>query len=485
MTNQPGSKASPINHATFFVLALLTLCFVVTANRPACAQMRTRQQRPNRTYINRGNQPQKQAPPRPYVPVGAATYIGGEGPDRASALAVLPSGEIIYAGKLTGNPYGVSMQPLLSGTTGAILKLDAHGDKVEALTKLGKNVTDVAVNASTSDIVASGNFGVAVLPAAMDRITWSKSDIGAVDKVAVGKDGHVAALTGTKVTLYDNTGEKVIDFSVDQDRVRDVAVNSTDHLVYVAGDSGSGPSIAYVEAYDYEGHLSWLDWGWKHTLVSAYPSDTYGYRLAVGKNGGLYFEGETHGIPTIFDQDAQSLTTQAPLVQTDAYNKPLQVAAGTTITFIAHLSGATGKLITGSFLLARKADGTALACRGQGGIDADSDGTIYVGGTCDSDDAGKARPTAADPITRAPNYTYVEILSADLGTRKLLTTWGDGETAGVASGYGTAAIAATASSGVADSPTGPLYTYSALQATPPHHLTGNMTCGFLATWSTK
>jgi hypothetical protein len=334
-------------------------------------------------------------------------------------------------------------------------------------------------------VAASGNFGVAVLPQTLDKVRWSKSDIGLVDRLSIGVDGHVAAVSGTKVTLYDGDGTKLTDFTVHQDRLRDVAIDSRKKLVYVAGDSGFSPSIAFLAAFDYSGKRQWLDWGFNRKEVTSYPSDTYAYHVAVGKDGGLYVEGETHGTSTIFKQDPRDVKKSATHVETDAYNSLYNVPTNTTITYIAHLSATDGKLLDNSFLLARKADGSALNCRGQGGIDVDSDGTIFAGGTCDGENKGKAKITPAHPIAEAPNYTYIAIIAKGMETRKLLTTWGDGQTAGVAVGYGTAAIVATASTNVEDSKTGPLYTYNAVQGAPPHKLTDGNSTGFLATWSTR
>ena len=72
----------------------------------------------------------------------------------------------------------------------------------------------------------------------------------------------------------------------------------------------------------------------------------------MGRDGKLYFGGESTGGDTIFAWDPKDITVRAPLVTGDAYSDPYN-AGRAQILFVARLKTDTGTLESGTEMVAR------------------------------------------------------------------------------------------------------------------------------------
>lgn len=407
----------------------------------------------------------------------AASNLGGGAGDAANAVDVGADCRIVVGGRFSTVPGpAVTLAP---GGAGTVLRLDPTGRSVVGVTRVAGTVEDLEVRRSTGDIAVATDGGVLLLDAQAAAVRW-RAD-GAATRVAVGDAGTVAALGGTTVRVFGADGAVRSTIRLAGRTVNDVAVDDRSGLVFVTGFSQRGGpcrqvQIAYVHAYDRQGALRWKAYDFAADGLAGQCADSRGDRVAMGRDGELYFAGETAGGNTVFARDGRDVTRAAPNVSTDKFNQASNTGPA-HLTYLARLDVATGQVKAGSMLLARldtKGDqGNTIK---PGAITADERGNVYVGGVSAYQIADRGRLTMNGRTLKpyAGGDAWILVTTADLRRRLLWTVWcdgGKGEVRGVAAHAGVAAVAARV-----DKP--PFYTVDPVQreAAPASG------AGYVATW---
>lgn len=255
--------------------------------------------------------------------------------------------------------------------------------------------------------------------------------------------------------IYGATGNLLGTLTLADSAVNDVAVDGRGQRVFVTGfaQRDGGPcsqlQVAWVRAYRYDGSPLWKAYDWTHAQAAAANSscaDTRGVRLALGRDGGLYFAGESAGGNSIFRFSPQDLASPAPNVKSDKYTDPYNTASN-PITYLARLDSSRGNTLRPR----------ALA--------ADEAGRVYIGGIAAYAIASRASLTLDGEVLPpyAGDDAWVLVASPDLKERLLWMVWnagGKGEVRGLAAGGGIAALAARVNAA-------PLHLNNALQPDAP------------------
>jgi hypothetical protein len=414
-----------------------------------------------------------------------ATYLGSGASDLVNAVEIAGDCSILAAGRI-GAIAGVSApQPLVQGvtsSTGLLVELMYEGRAVRRQRSFGAVINDLGVNAG-DELLIGGDAGLARLSANLHTVRWSKTTLGAATRVALGDDGTAAALFGKTLRIFDASGNELANRTFGDSQVNDVAVDASG--VYVTGfaQRDGGPcsqlQVAWVRAYTRTGVERWKAWDWTHAQAAATSSscaDSRGLRIAVGRDGALYFAGESAGGNTIFRYQSTDLAASAGNVKTDAFNDAYNTASN-HITYVAQLDPANGRVLKGQLLLARLADTKGNTIRPRA-ITADEQGRLYVAGVsaCCIQNRSALNFNGAATAAYAGGDPFVLVLSPDLRTRHLwfsAANGGKGEALGVAVSRGLAALG-TRSDGA------PLLLDRAVQSAQPSTAT---TSGHTMTWS--
>lgn len=383
----------------------------------------------------------------------AATYLTGDGADVAGGVAIAPNGDVVYAGSIAAGDFGVTSTTLLDGGTAGLIRLASDGRNVLSVTRLGSAVTDIAIRRSTGHIAVSGSFGAAVLDSTGKTVLWSNSAPGSVSEISIGHDGTVAALAGTKVTVFDNEGAIKSTFDVPTNReVTDIAVDDATKLVFATGfkqDDGAPCTqlqIPFLRAYTFDGTAAWkaYDWNKSEAGNASECADTRGYALAMGADGKLYYAGESHGGNTVHRRLPLDLTQNAPVVKYDPYNDPYNLNGAAPIGFYARFDAATGTIEQAQFVCTRLSSGKGNAARPRA-IAADAQGNVFIAGaTACCMENGATKTVNGSPAM--PTYAgggFLLVVSSDFKERLAWTAF-NGEMGSGANGTSVAVGVASA-----------------------------------------
>lgn len=300
---------------------------------------------------------------RPLSP--AASYLGGAGADSVSAAAFDDQGRLLLAGSFPGySPPGLSPAVLPGGGDGAIIRLDADGRQVDAMLRIGADISDMELSAA-GRLVACGAFGLTALPAdlSLSGPIWSASP-GAVSRCAIGPGGGVAALVGATIYRYAADGAALGSWQVAGTSVADIAIDDARGLVFAAGytQKSSTLKVAFLRAYAAGGGLAWTDYDFSAAAVSgaSLGADSEGRRVALGADGMLYFAGYADGGNAIYGRAPQDIGRKlsgAELISFDSYNTPSNISGARALAWYGRFDPASGALERGQWLLTRLSDG--------------------------------------------------------------------------------------------------------------------------------
>jgi len=416
--------------------------------------------------------------------VTAATYLGLGAGDVAHGVDIAPDCTVLLAGRFSQTDFSVNPVALAAGaTTGALVRLNPSGQTVQAVSRLGSEITDLAVRPGQGDIALASNVGLMVVAADLRTVRWQVS--GAAQRVAMAADGSVAALFGKTLRVYNATGQEQFSRNFGDSAVNDVAIDSASNRVMVTGFAqrdGGGCSqlqVAWIRSYQFNNTAAWAAWDWTHAqaVAGSNCADTRGMRVAMGRDGKLYFAGESAGGNAIYRWQPTNLALAAPNVKTDSYNDALNTASN-HISYFARLDPSTGALEKGQMLLARLSNGRGNTIRPRA-IAADELGNVYVGGVSAS--AIAQRPALSINGRTLADYSggdpWVLAVSSDFMQRRLWITPADGgrgETLGLAASGGIAAMAARVEAL-------PFVLAAPVQASTAGTASGN-TAGFAMVW---
>ncbi|MGL5192767.1 MAG: SBBP repeat-containing protein [Chroococcales cyanobacterium] len=396
--------------------------------------------------------------------VSTASYLGGDADDFGTAVAISPDQTILFTGQIPDHNFGLTPVNLLGGGNGVILQTDRTGRKLLSLTRMGSIIDDIEVNSSTGKIAVVGDFGLALLGDAQTLIWHQELGSGGSAtmsngrRVAMGTDGKIAALFNRKITIFDETGTAISEFTIPGKFVEDVAIHSPSQSIIITGYSQKDRGgcrqlqVAFIRSYDYQGNLNWTNYDWTHAEAHGGNSscaDTRGDRLTLGLDGNLYFAGESAGGNTIFRYDPRDLSQDAPNVIFDPYNHPYNTASN-HITYYARFDPVNGEIKAGQFNLARLSSGRGNTITPRA-IAADERGNLYVGGRSAASFANRHESTISGQSgAYAASDNFVLAVPSDLKTRTFMVSWnkgcaGNNQVVGIATGYGiTAMISDTA-----------------------------------------
>lgn len=331
---------------------------------------------------------------RPLEVTLTASYLGGAGADQVTAAGFTPDGSLLLAGSFPGLTVpGVTPLQLLDGGAGALLRLAADGRAVTAITRIGGNVSDMEVSGQ-GEVVACGDFGVAVLAPDLASLRWSDAP-GAVGRCAIGDGGAVAALVGTMVYRYTGAGERG-SWPVLGTSAADVAIDDGRGLVFVTGYTQQSATlkVAYLRAYSLAGALAWTSYDHPASAITGagLGADSEGRRVALGADGKLYLAGWTDGGNSIYGRDPRDVARRlgsGELIKFDAYNDPYNISGAKSLAWYGRFDPASGALELGQWLLTRLSDGggNSISVRA---LDAAPDGTLLVVGDTAATIQGRA-----------------------------------------------------------------------------------------------
>lgn len=412
--------------------------------------------------------------------VSAATYLGGAGSDQASAVDVAPDSTIVLGGSMPGhNPGGVAPTNLLGGGNGVIIRFTRTGQAVLSISRIGSAVQDLEVRDDGS-IVVCGDFGVAVLNASADAVLWNANP-GAAQRCAIGQDGTVAVLADGSAYVYNAGGSLVKNWSIGGTE-NDIAVAAAQSSVIVTGykQVNSTLQIPFIRAWTYDGTSRWTSYDFPD--APGLGADSRGERVAIGRDGKLYFAGTINGGTgaSVFSRDPKDINVRLGAdraIQTDQYNTPTNVGSK-KITWYGRYNPANGTLEQGQSLLTRLSSGGGNSIS-VNAITADGAGNVYLAGDAAATIENRnARQVAG--ITVGPyeiGEAFFLIVRADFRQRFIWTTFTDPSASaggspanGVAVRNGVVAIGITLTKGK-------LITHQAIQSAP-----GTLSDAYLAVW---
>ncbi|NOK61882.1 MAG: hypothetical protein GFH27_549289n423 [Chloroflexi bacterium AL-W] len=409
------------------------------------------------------------------LPASAATYLGGNSDDEATAVDVAPNGDVLMAGVTPDyNPGNMTPTDLLGGGDGSIVRIDDKGQEVLSVTRIGDRVNDLEIN-NDGRIAACGNFGVATLNATANEVLWNADTDGA-KRCSIGADGTVAAIVGGQAQVYNNNGDRVASWAIGGSNQEDIVVDSANQLIIATGftnrrGGGNPVQVAFMRAWSYGGAAAWTsyDFSGAEAARTSLMADTRGYRVTIGGDGNLYLAAESAGGNTIFTRDPDSINEKVGdrQVKTDNYTNPFNTRSN-HITWYGRYNPANGELEQGQIVLTRLSSGAGNTIRPRG-IDADANGTVYVSGVsaCCIADRDNQQLGGQAIGSYSGGESFLLVVSPNLAERLYWTPFPGGGDASVAVRNGQAAFATTASEDK-------LVTLNAIQDTP-----GNLSDAYL------
>ncbi|MGD2179618.1 DUF4347 domain-containing protein [Lusitaniella coriacea] len=382
----------------------------------------------------------------------AASYLGGVGDDSGTAVEIAPDNTILLAGTINGQ--------------GQVTRLASNGQTVLATYTVGSNVKDMDVNRSNGTITVVGDSGVTSLNS-NGTVLWSQGLSGGTNtrRVAVAQDGTVAVLESNnsfsnQVTVFAATGMQLGSFAINQTAqdksVDDIAIDSNTGSVFVAGfrQVASNLQLPLFRSYNYSGSVKWRNYEFSNSqaLSKGDTADTRGLRVAMGRDGMLYYAGSLDGGTTVYRRNSQDINQNASYnVNIDNYTNTSNTNSG-KFGYFARVNPSTGEVLKGQYAVNRLSSGRGNSF-GINAITADESGQVFIGGS--SAASVKHRDELKINGTAVGNYTNGEgaviAISADFTSRELVAVWaGNGAVAasgvnGIAVGNGIRAIASTAS----------------------------------------
>jgi DNA-binding beta-propeller fold protein YncE len=427
----------------------------------------------------------------------SATYLGGLQADEACAIDIAPDRSIVFAGKIPDSNFAAAPTELLGGGSGIVIRFNATGTQVLSVTRIGQSVDDMEINRSNGQVAVIGEFGAALLSSDANEVLWHRKldpdGGGAVAsngrRIAIGNKGSVAALHGKRVTIFADNGTLLSLILPGKSYVEDVAIDDDTGRVFVVGFDNERLSalnkgcpncpvqIAFMHCYDLKANRVWSNYDWTGAECdNGNEADSRGLRIAMGRDGKLIFGAESAGGNSIFRFNPRKLGEENQVIG-DKYNHPYNTAAN-HISYYARLDPATGELLKGQFLLARKSDNRGNAVRMKA-VAADEQGNVYVAGVSTYSMDEKSLPTVAGK-TVVPAGGFVLVVSPDFSSRLLWTTF---ETDSYASTPKAIAAAAGAAVIASDAQKDAMVTLAAIQK-EANNPSKDSPDAYLAVWNT-
>ncbi|MGB7087163.1 MAG: hypothetical protein WBD47_16505 [Phormidesmis sp.] len=348
----------------------------------------------------------------------------------------------------------------------------------------GEIAQTVTLPAAVSDLAYDGAMaGAGVLAIAtenkvlrLDAISGevlSEIALEGVGRVAIAADGHVGAIAGKTVYLYDANDAEVFSKFRDYTEVTDVEVRScqgddANSSVYVTSfrnssfidleDKRNPVQIARLEALDFSGEVQWSLFSDSAETIKQNVADTRLNRVTMGRDGYLYIGGESAGTATIFrwrgqpmSEDEQYGREKPFLERIDEYAQ-LHNSGAAHLPYYARVHPSEGQLVTSQMSFPRLSNTKANAMR-LGDIATGVDGSLYFGGTASASIFNRENLTLnGEPVGGYAGGDRVWMsIAPDFRARNFWTVLaeegGKGVVQGVDAGYGYSAALSNVESG--------------------------------------
>jgi hypothetical protein len=325
--------------------------------------------------------------------ISASSYLGdASDADAVRGAGIQPDGKVVLAANIgSAEPGGVASANLNGATAssgGAVVRLSPDGTRVLSVTRVGAEVTDLALAPDGTIYVAAGTGGLVRLGPDGAPVVWSTVPAsGAARRVDVGSDGTSAVLAGGRVLVHDSKGSLLGEFAT-VEMTEDVCVDGASKTVAFchwrnAHALGNPVQIAGIRGMTYDGRQKWKDYGWSSDDLNRPENnmaDTRAYRCAVGADGKLYCAFECAGGNHQFRYDPQDVMTKVRIVGGDKYHEFYNTKSEHK-TFFGRYDPATGAYLLGQQFTCRLSSGSGNTVRTKdGAIFADSLGRVYLGG---------------------------------------------------------------------------------------------------------
>lgn len=385
------------------------------------------------------------AEPSNNLQVTAATYLGGSGADKATAVDIALNGSLVLGGKMPGhNPGSLAAIELAGGGDGVIVRLSSTAQTVLSVTRYGDVVNDLAVANSSGQIVVCGDKGVAVLSAEADSLSWQDDTIAEGKRCAIGDDDVTAVIAGGEVFVFDEVGNLLGQWDSGSNPA-DVTVDAANHSVIVTGwkQASGNLQVPWLKAWSYDGSTQkWEAYNFSASAVNGQGlgADSRGLLVAMGRDGTLYFAGRTDGGNNVFNRNPQDITATLPgdvVIKTDRYNNPYQLSGSTNFGFYGRFNPATGQILKGQFMLTRLSSGNGNAIQAHG-LMADENGRLYISGQAYATLEDRALRQIAG-VTVGPysgGEPFLLIVAPDFSERLIWTPFAGSNGAGGSPAYG-------------------------------------------------
>jgi hypothetical protein len=377
--------------------------------------------------------------PGPEFQLCSATYVGGDGEDRAEAVAIGGDGSIVVAGNFVTDPYGLTPRELPTRGDGALLRLSGRGSEARSLTRVGARVRDMEIQRGGAHRIAlATDRGVMVLDSRASVQVWAFELAAGAERVSIGSEGTVAAIDAEDIVhLWNAAGSPLAAFGLEAAAVvADVAVDDHGQTVFVVGARRAvgecSGLLPFLRAFDLEHRPRWTAYDFPDAGGAC--SSSQGRRIVMGNDGLLYYVGHNQGGNSVHLKDPADLAIPAPVVSYDAYTRG-SGRATQTFGFVARFHPDTGAMLSGQMLLPR--DGETGGRLLVNAVTADRAGNVYLAGeaSCCLSERDAIEVGGVVPGPYVDGDLFVAIVARDFTERLSWVTWTGGDGAsGVATG---------------------------------------------------
>ncbi len=401
--------------------------------------------------------------------ISTASFLGGPGSDdRVAGARILSDGTVVLAANIgSGSPSGGNAARINgAGPTwgGVIIRLSEDGRKVLSVSRVAKQVNDLAVDDADNLYVAAHDAGFLKLNAAADALLFKK-DVPRgryAWRVDAGPSGHFVTLEHKTaetrsnkpgsgiIHVYDPAGQELGEFKGYRNTL-DICVDTENEVVVYTGwrqtrAAGNPVQISYIRAQGYDGVDKWLAYDWSNDKNSKdylnkpenNMADTRGTRCSIGRDGKLYVAFQSAGGNHMFRYDPFNVTKRVKIVGGDNFHEWFNTRSEHK-TFFARYEPRTGKYLAGQQFCSRKGSDNGGNTVVPHEIMADSQGRVYLSGASaygipippHRRYEPAAGQTAFNPLHPAPKEVYLGgafllVMSKDLRTRLYCTRLSSG-----------------------------------------------------------
>lgn len=411
------------------------------------------------------------------LPLCTASYLGGQSSDLGAVAFAADGALVVGTATAPGSlPQAPPKQPGLGTGNGALHRFDGSGHRLLSTLQMGDGIRDLDVAPTGAIVVVGEPFGVALVSRDGLSVVWTAAF--AADRVAIAPSGAVAALaTATStVRIFGPDGSLRGEFTTRLPPGQgDVAIGDSPEAVFVVGARPAGtPSVPVLDAHRLDGSVLWQAYGFTGEALAAnnLGASSTGIAVVFGRDGKLYYLGESQGGNTVHGREPGDLGKPAPVVGSgDRYLTPFNTSR--FVGFVGRFRAADGTLEAGQFLVPREPGDSGNPA----GVDlrpralaVDAEGRVLVGGTqaCCGPEGTQKLLAGQSVAPAAEGVDGVAILLApDLARTEVWTTFGTGGgSAAVAVALGPQRAALLALQTLAQQQAAPLVTHEALAPGP-------------------